>query len=474
MTSVHARARLLGALLGLAALALPAPAGAAQRWASPTSTTSAASCTALAPCKLSYAISGSSAGDEVVLAPGDYQLNGLIQVPHALDLHGEAGKPRPRILGGVVQNAAMLQFKVPGTVRHLELVATGGGEDPLTLGGGAVGEDLVLTSADGDGAKIVGHSNTTVLRDSVATTGSSSGSAAGLKLRDGAAGSIGDIAIRNVTVRATGGANGIRCETNGATSTMRNVIVRGAGEDIDAATGAHCSVAHTNYRPDNSSGPIILGSGNQSAEPRFADGDLRPRADSPTIDAGIRDAFVGSRDPDGRPRHLGAAPDIGAFEADGAVPPAPLPETPVDGRPSTPPGTGTEPPSTATPRSPAAALEDVAPPAVGQTMSVAPASGVVLVRKPGGRGFTPLKDARTIPVGTIFDTTRGALVLRSALPGGATQDGTFRGGKFEVRQSRADGYTELHLRGGDFSKCRRRAKAAVAVAAARSRRRRSG
>jgi hypothetical protein len=76
-------------------------------------------------------------------------------------------------------------------------------------------------------------------------------------------------------------------------------------------------------------------------------------------------------------------------------------------------------------------------------------------------------------VGTIFDTRRGALVLRTAVAGGKSQDGRFEGGLFEVRQSRAGrGMTDIHLRGGDFGRCRRaRARAAgagpTAVASAR-------
>jgi hypothetical protein len=67
----------------------------------------------------------------------------------------------------------------------------------------------------------------------------------------------------------------------------------------------------------------IGGPANQVAPPLFADaasGDYRPAAGSPTIDAGAVGDGLGPLYLAGRPRVLGSAPDIGAYEF---VPPPP-------------------------------------------------------------------------------------------------------------------------------------------------------
>ncbi len=79
-----------------------------------------------------------------------------------------------------------------------------------------------------------------------------------------------------------------------------------------------------------------------------------------------------------------------------------------------------------------------------RTIVVAPAKGAVRVRIPGRR-FKRLDTELGIPVGSIVDTRRGAVALRSQTRSGE-QRGTFRGGLFRVRQART-GHTALDLRG---------------------------
>jgi hypothetical protein len=86
---------------------------------------------------------------------------------------------------------------------------------------------------------------------------------------------------------------------------------------------------------------------------------------------------------------------------------------------------------------------------------VAPASGTVLVRRPGARTATPLGPHEEIPVGSLVDARRGTVALTSALPGGRTQTGRFSGGRFSITQpARAEGMTELSLRGPELASCR--------------------
>jgi hypothetical protein len=89
-----------------------------------------------------------------------------------------------------------------------------------------------------------------------------------------------------------------------------------------------------------------------------------------------------------------------------------------------------------------------APPRLGRSVAVARASGTVLVRVPGATHAAALADGASVPVGSIVDTRAGTVKLQAALPGGATQTGTFHGGRFEVRQPAGErGMTELVLRG---------------------------
>jgi hypothetical protein len=89
-----------------------------------------------------------------------------------------------------------------------------------------------------------------------------------------------------------------------------------------------------------------------------------------------------------------------------------------------------------------------APPQLGRSVAVAPASGTVLVRVPGATHAAALADGASVPVGSMVDTRAGTVKLQAALPAGGTQTGTFHGGLFEVRQPiGGHGMTELVLRG---------------------------
>jgi hypothetical protein len=89
-----------------------------------------------------------------------------------------------------------------------------------------------------------------------------------------------------------------------------------------------------------------------------------------------------------------------------------------------------------------------APPVLERSVTLAPATGTVLVRVPGATNPAALGEGASVPVGSIIDTRPGTVKLQSALPAGRTQTGTFHGGLFEVRQPvGGHGMTELVLRG---------------------------
>jgi hypothetical protein len=73
------------------------------------------------------------------------------------------------------------------------------------------------------------------------------------------------------------------------------------------------------------------------------------------------------------------------------------------------------------------------PPVAGKTVIVSVASGTVACSR-GGASFAKVTAATQFSVGAECDTSKGALLLTSAGPGGKTQTGRFSGGRFVVTQ----------------------------------------
>jgi hypothetical protein len=251
-----------------------------------------------------------------------------------------------------------------------------------------------------------------------------------------------------------------------------NTIVRGSVADVEASrSNGHCAASASNFRPALSPG-LVSGAGNQAAEPLFVDaaaGDYRPAAGSPTIDAGVTDALLGTADPAGCPRSLGLAPDIGAYEhadpltdacatapAETAAPPAPTADDPAS-------------------QDADQVRGDAPAPVMGRNVVVAPGRGMLRVRRPGSKRFRTLAGPARIPVGSIVDARAGRARLVSAIDaGGRLQVGTFWGARFEVRQRRTGtGMTSLVLRGSELLGCRATASRSVATASRKRKHRRN-
>jgi hypothetical protein len=433
---VRTPALLVAALL---LLAVAPAAQAAQRYAAPGGSTTS-QCPAGDPCTIEHAVNDANPGDEVIVGPGTYQLGASLNPRGALDLHGDRDHVWPRIMGSSKAGATMLTFK-GGTLTHVSLEAVNPDKQALDLRSG-VADGIRVRSSAGPGATVTVSPAGTVLRNSIVRSLDPRGGTAALTVKDANHASA---ILRNVTVMAgAGSATGLRCDVKDGTVSIVNALVRGMGEDIDAKGG--CTAAFSNFRPAFSSG-LAPGTGNQSAEPLFADDDYRPATGSPTIDAGALDAFASSPDPDGRPRRLGAAPDIGAYEYEPTTIAGPSAQLP-DG------------------------LKGVPLPQQGRSVIVAAAAGTVRVRRPGAAHFTTLDEPGRIPVGSLLDTRHGRVQLASAIAGGRVQAGTFWGSKFTTSQRRkGGGMTTLTLRGGDFSACRARpAHTAVAFASRKHKR----
>jgi hypothetical protein len=95
---------------------------------------------------------------------------------------------------------------------------------------------------------------------------------------------------------------------------------------------------------------------------------------------------------------------------------------------------------------PSGSVAQARPPAptFARTVVLAPVGGKVLIEMPGAaRGFVRLATARTVPVGTVVDTTAGTVSLTSANPTStappARQTGRFFLGMFRIEQGRTGG-----------------------------------
>jgi hypothetical protein len=393
-------------------------AQAAQRYAAPGGSTTS-QCPAADPCAIDRAVNGAAVGDEVIVASGDYTLTAALNPRGVLNLHGDPDHAWPRITASGKMSGTVLTFK-GGTLSHVSLQAVNPDRQALELRAGVADGIRALSNA-GTGVTVSLTEGGTVLRNSTVRSLDSKSGAQALDVKDG----HGRAALRNVTVIAgAASSTGVRCDVKDGTVSIVNAIVRGKMADIDARSG--CTAAFSNFRPAFSTG-LTPGAGNQSADPLFADDEYRPAGGSPTIDAGALDAFSSSPDPDGRPRALGAAPDIGAYEY---LPPATGGGELNDQLPDD--------------------LKGVPLPRQGHSVVVDAERGTVRIRRPGAKGFTTLDEPGRIPLGSLIDARHGRVQLVTAIDHGRVQAGTFWGSRFATSQRRTgSGMTTLTLHGGN-------------------------
>ncbi len=118
--------------------------------------------------------------------------------------------------------------------------------------------------------------------------------------------------------------------------------------------------------------------------------------------------------------------------------------------------------ATALARPPARSSATLPPPRFGRSFDIGLVSGTVIVTPPTGHSFTLGTQDRNVPLGSLIDTTRGRVDLRTAPPppsAGAdaaaakAEDAQFYGGPFRVRQSQTIPVAEIRLAGGRFGPC---------------------
>ena len=325
-------------------LAGVASAAAVTRYASPTGLDTTSDCTSPdpgpnGPCTLRRAVEFvSGLSDEVIVAPGDYDLGTDSLNILGINVHGADGQPRPRILSNAPN------FGVgTGSNATLRRVAIDYDGPFQALGHGSGLVEQVVVHGSGQFACEVEDDAT--LRDSVCWDDAGGGFGARVESIAG----IHSANLRNVTSVATGvGSVGlqVRSINTGVQQNLvaKNVIAEGVSADVAAEAGNAGSVATASLSNSNFSTELEnansgtasttnpgTGTGNQTAAPIFTDagiGLFHQAPGSPTIDAGGVADLLGSADIDADPRTLGATPDIGADEFVPSQPEPPPDNTP--------------------------------------------------------------------------------------------------------------------------------------------------
>ena len=97
----------------------------------------------------------------------------------------------------------------------------------------------------------------------------------------------------------------------------------------------------------------------------------------------------------------------------------------------------------------------VPPPVIGKKATAAVEKGLVRLKLPGKKGFVTLTQTRSIPVGSVLDTTKGQVALTFATnTSGSTQRGSFSQGQFQVAQSRKNPLTTMSMVGAGLNTCK--------------------
>lgn len=332
----------LAGMVALVALLIAAPAQATTRFAAPGGTGADPCTNPATPCSIFTAADGGApgttvqAGDEVVLAPGEYSdaagdlgPSEVVQLAAGISVHGEKGGERPVVsLEEASFGFGAFTITEGDTLSHVE-IDTSTARSNLAVFGGKV-EDLIVRNTSEAAQSIACLHFAGTIRDSACLASAANSAAIGVS--NATVGTT-TATLRNVTAVDTGaGGKGLSYEIfNSGTETVSAKAVIAKGDTVDVkARGAefgggfgHVAIEldHSDFKTTEAthdaggSASVTPASTNQNveAEPLLAFDGYHELAGSPTINAGAVDGSSGTADIDGQSRSIGV-PDIGADE----------------------------------------------------------------------------------------------------------------------------------------------------------------
>jgi hypothetical protein len=323
------RATALVATILLAALAAASSALAATTRYTAPGASGPEPCAEAAPCEIHNAVQNATAGDTVVITPGEYgtpamPLTTAIVATPKLSITGVPGQPRPIIHGNATNMLRITHAE--STLRWVEV--RNAGVTSAIFFRGALAEQVVgrATRINAYGCNV---QNGTVL-NSVCSSSGDGGNGVGVATSGGGpAQPQPDVTLRGVTAWASGSnSTGIEVSSGGGiqrTYKVFNTIAQGTLRDLYATTDADAdSKAKIEIQDSNFDQPVTTGAGASivqgpnivTAPPLLADtnaGDFHQLAGSPTIDKGANVVGNGAEDFEGNPRFIDST-DIGADE----------------------------------------------------------------------------------------------------------------------------------------------------------------
>lgn len=329
---MHKRVLPLAAAAVVLAAAAPAAHAADPRYASPTG--SGTACTDAAPCELYDAIKGAPANSEVIIKTGSYGSEGAPLSEDGqintvgLNIHGEAGKPRPVIYS--TTDYPMGIYGGNSRLSHVELqgMRTGPGLSQVVLNlsfkPGSVADDVVVRSRFGYACFL---GNTQTIRNSVCRDTSPAGQGTAFAQLGAIYGPTNGT-VRNSTLWSDAGLaiNQSSIATRPMSLNLVNVIARtgSATAVINSKTTDNATITATTSNlgavanAGGAVGPTVATNATMPS-PVFvnsATGDFRQKPESDaTIDRGTTATENGPFAYGGLiPRFIGAGTDIGADE----------------------------------------------------------------------------------------------------------------------------------------------------------------
>jgi hypothetical protein len=296
-------------------------------------------CSHTDPCSIDGAMDDAGSGDTIIVEPGQYgtphaPLIGALQLASTdVTVRDAPGGAVPVInsdatvglvlstgssLDGVTLNfsGTKAAFDVPAgaTAAHVTVRSSTGNSTCVILG--TLRDSLCVSTASGASA-IVAQDLTTAVSVTLVNVTAESTSATGIGLNvqagDETPGDGATLNLHATNVIAHGGMSDVQATASGDPTATATVTL------------SHSDFATTTTSSDQGTATVIGGATNVEAPPHFvnvAKGNYHELAGSPTVNAGTAEPKTDT-DLDGRPRSLGSAPDIGAYE---------LPQRPAVGR----------------------------------------------------------------------------------------------------------------------------------------------